>query len=1028
MSGILLFGLIGYRLLPVSDLPSVDYPTIQVSASLPGANPETMASSVATPLEKQFSIIAGVDSMSSVSSLGSVQITVQFTLDRNIDAAAQDVQAAIARAARQLPPNMPSPPTYQKVNPADAPILYLALNSPTLPLSTVDDYAETLLAQRISMINGVAQVSVYGSQQYAVRVQVDPNKLAAYGIGIDEVESAVEQGNVDQPTGTLYGRHQAFTVQATGQLQKAADYRPLIIAYRNGNPVRLQELGRVIDSVQNDKVAAWYNTHDSSARAIVLAIQRQPGANTVAVVDNISRLLPQFRNQIPAAVHIDVLFDRSQSIRASVADVKHTLFIAVCLVILVIFLFLRNLSATIIPSLALPMSIIGTFAAMSLLGYSLDNLSLMALTLCVGFVVDDAIVMLENIVRHMENGEPPMQAALNGSREIGFTIISMTLSLSAVFIPVLFMGGLLGRLLHEFAVTTVVAVLVSGFVSLTLTPMMCSRFIRSEHGKKHGRLYDAFERFFDGMRNTYDRSLQAVMRHRLATLNVSLAVLVATLALFVMIPKGFFPDDDTGQIRGSTEAVQGISFEALREHQMALAKIVAADLNIDGFMSFIGGGGGNNGRIFMRLKPRSERKLDANQVIQELRPKFAQVPGINVYLQNPPTIPMGGMVSKALYQFSLQDTDTKELFHWAPILMARMAEQTNLLQDVTSDLLVANPQVMVEIDRDKASALGVTATQIENALYDAYGERQSSTIYTDINEYWVIVEVEPQFQRDPDALGQLYISSSVTDSNNFPKLIPLSAVARLTRNLGPMSISHVGQLPSVTISFNLVPGVSLGTAVERVQKLQADLHLPATISASFQGSAQVFQSSQQGLLVLLIMAIFVIYLILGILYESFIHPITILSGLPAAGFGALITLILFRLDLNIYGFVGLIMLVGIVKKNAIMMIDFAIDAQRKGKSAAEAIHEGCLLRFRPIMMTTMSALMATLPIALGFGAGGQARRALGLAVVGGLVVSQCLTLYITPVIYIYLESAHQWYLRKRAARHAIQTGIKPAAA
>jgi HAE1 family hydrophobic/amphiphilic exporter-1 len=901
------------------------------------------------------------------------------------------------------------------------------LSSPTLPLSTVDDYAETMLAQRISMINGVAQVSVFGSQQYAVRVQVDPNKLAGYGIGIDEVESAVEQGNVDQPTGTLYGRHQAFTVQATGQLQKAADYRPLIVAYRNGNPVRLQELGRVIDSVQNDKVAAWYNTHDSSARAIVLAIQRQPGANTVAVVDNITRLLPQFRQQIPAAVHIDVLFDRSQSIRASVADVKHTLFIAVCLVILVIFLFLRNLSATLIPSLALPMSIIGTFAAMSLLGYSVDNLSLMALTLCVGFVVDDAIVMLENIVRHMENGEPPMQAALNGSREIGFTIISMTLSLSAVFIPVLFMGGLLGRLLHEFAVTTVVAVLVSGFVSLTLTPMMCSRFIRSEHGKKHGRLYDAFERFFDGMRNTYDRSLQTVMRHRLATLNVSLAVLVATLALFVVIPKGFFPDDDTGQIRGSTEAVQGISFEALREHQMALAKIVAADPNIDGSMSFIGGGGGNNGRIFMRLKPRSERKLNANQVIQELRPKFAQIPGINVYLQNPPTIPMGGMVSKALYQFSLQDTDTKELFHWSPILMARMAEQTNLLQDVTSDLLVANPQVMVEIDRDKASALGVTATQIENALYDAYGERQSSTIYTDINEYWVIVEVEPQFQREPDALGQLYINSSVTDSNGFPKHVPLNAVARLTRNLGPMSISHVGQLPSVTVSFNLVPGVSLGTAVERVQKLQADLHMPATISASFQGSAQVFQSSQQGLLVLLIMAIFVIYLILGILYESFIHPITILSGLPAAGFGALITLILFRLDLNIYGFVGLIMLVGIVKKNAIMMIDFAIDAQRKGKSAAEAIHEGCLLRFRPIMMTTMSALMATLPIALGFGAGGQARRALGLAVVGGLVVSQCLTLYITPVIYLYLESAHQWYLRKHA-RHAIQTGIKPAAA
>jgi HAE1 family hydrophobic/amphiphilic exporter-1 len=836
MSGILLFGIIGYSLLPVSDLPSVDYPTIQVSASLPGANPETMASSVATPLEKQFSIIAGVDSMSSVSSLGGVQITIQFTLDRNIDAAAQDVQAAIARAARQLPPNMPSPPTYQKVNPADSPILYLALSSPTLPLSTVDDYAETMLAQRISMISGVAQVSVFGSQQYAVRVQVDPNKLAAYGIGIDEVESAVEQGNVDQPTGTLYGRHQAFTLQATGQLQKAADYRPLIVTYRNGNPVRLQELGRVIDSVQNDKVASWYN----NTRAIVLAIQRQPGANTVAVVDNITRLLPQFRNQIPAAVHIDVLFDRSQSIRDSVADVEHTLFIAVCLVILVIFLFLRNLSATLIPSLALPMSIIGTFAAMSLLGYSLDNLSLMALTLCVGFVVDDAIVMLENIVRHMENGEPPMEAALNGSREIGFTIISMTLSLSAVFIPVLFMGGLLGRLLHEFAVTIVCAVLVSGFVSLTLTPMMCSRFIRSEHGKKHGPLYNAFERFFDGMRNTYDRSLQMVMRHRLAMLNVSLAVLVATLALFFVTPKGFFPDDDTGQIFGITEAAQGISFDAMREHQMAVAKITAADPNVANFMSAIGGGNANNGRIFMRLKPRSERKLNANQIIQELRPKFAQIPGINVYLQNPPLIRVGGMLTKALYQFSLQDTDTKELYHWSPILMNKIAAITNIFQDVTSDLLVANPQVMVEIDRDKSSALGVTAGQIENALYDAYGERQSSTIYTDINEYWVILEVEPQFQRDPDALGQLYINSSVTDSNGLPKRVPLNAVARLTRNLGPMSISHVGQLPSVTISFNLVPGVSLGTAVEQVQKLQADLHLPATISASFQGSAAGF--------------------------------------------------------------------------------------------------------------------------------------------------------------------------------------------
>jgi len=1011
MFGILMFGLMAYRLLPVSDLPNVDFPTITVSAGLPGASPQTMAAAVATPLEKQFSTIAGIDAMTSSSTMGSSNITLTFSLSRQIDAAAQDVQAAISKTLRQLPPGI-QPPSYNKSNPADSPILYLALTSATMPLSTLDEQAETFLAQRLSTVDGVAQVQVFGSAKYAVRIQVDPKALQARGIGLDEVTAAVSAGNPNLPTGTLWGPQRAYTVLADGSISSAPEFRQLAVTYQNGAPVRLQDVARVLDDVQDSRNASWYD----GRRAIVLAIQRQPGTNTVEVADAVKATVTALSGQLPASVQVNTLYDRSVSIRQSVNDVQLTLLVTLCLVVMVIFLFLKNLSATVIPSLALPFSIIGTFTVMYLMGYSLDNLSLMALTLSVGFVVDDAIVMLENIVRHMEKGKRAMEAALDGAREIGFTILSMTLSLTAVFIPVLLMGGILGRLFHEFAVTIGVAILVSGFVSLTLTPMLCSRFLRPPKEAKHGRFYEATERVYQRSLAFYERTLGWVMDHRPATMLFSLGILVATVLLYPFVPKGFIPTEDQGQIQGTTETLEGASFENMRDHQLAVADIVQRDPNIAHYMSTVGGGTMNQGRLSIRLKPRGER-LPADQVVRELNAKLNSVTGIRTYLSLPQSIRIGGRPTKTLYQFTLQSADIDALYENAAKL-ERVLRGIPTLQDVTTDLQIKNPQVSVQIDRDRATSLGVTVQQIEQGLYDAYGSRQVSTIYTPNNQYWVILELLPEYQRDPSALGLLYLRSQ------SGRLIPLTSVASASNDVGPLSVNHSGQLPSVTLSFNLPPGVSLGTAVNDVQKA-ARQTLPSTISTGFSGTAQAFQSSQQGLFFLLLLAIVVIYIVLGILYESFIHPLTILSGLPFAGFGALLTLFIFRTELSIYAFVGIIMLVGLVKKNAIMMIDFALEAERtEGKSPREAIIEACSVRFRPIMMTTMSALMGTLPIAIGWGAGGESRRPLGLAVVGGLAFSQLITLYVTPVVYTYLDALQHWFGR-RAKRRPVE---EPAAA
>jgi hydrophobic/amphiphilic exporter-1 (mainly G- bacteria), HAE1 family len=1019
---LLLVGVAAFPLLPVAPLPQVDFPTIQVSASLPGASPETMASNVAQPLERQFSLIAGLSQMTSTSGIGSTQITLQFDLNRPIDAAALDVQAAINASTGQLPANLPNPPTFRKTNPADSPIMLVTVQSKTLPLTQANDYADNILAQQISQINGVGLVTIGGVQKPAVRVQIDPTKIAALGISLEDIRGVIANVSVNQPKGTVDGPSQSFTVYTNDQLLKAEPWNDIVLAYKNGAPIRIRDVGVAVDGPENNKIAAWGyrgaadpDSGIDNGRGILLVIFKQPGANVIETVDAIKAALPHLQASIPPTVNVNILIDRTQTIRASVRDVEHTLMLTIALVVLVIFVFLRSVPATLIPSVTVPLALTGTFAVMYVVGFSLDNLSLMALTISVGFVVDDAIVMLENIYRHVEDGMAPMEAALKGASEIGFTIISISVSLVAVFIPLLLMGGIVGRLFREFAVTVTLTIAVSVMVSLTLTPMLCSRFLKDEHG----RLYQLFERGFDAMLNGYKRGLGVVLKHQFLTLCVFLLTLASTVALFIVIPKGFFPQQDTGFIFGSAQSAQDSSFASMNQRMIEFADIVRQDPDVSGVAMFGNSSQFNAGNFFIALKPKDEgRKLSADQIIARLRPKLARVEGASLLMQAGQDINVGGRLARTQYQYTLTDANLDELNEWAPKLLTRLQELPQLT-DVASDIQNAATTASLTIDRDRASSLGITPAVIDSTIYDAIGQRQVSQYFTQINSYHVVLEVTPQMQSDPSLFSRLYITSPITGQQ-----VPLSSLVKMdTTKTAYLSISHQSQFPAVTLSFNLAPDVALGEAVNAINKVQAQMGLPQALSGSFQGSAKAFGDSLRSEPYLIAAALIAVYIVLGLLYESYIHPLTILSTLPSAGVGALLILMAGGYDLTVIALIGIILLIGIVKKNGIMMVDFALTAERdQGMKPEEAIYQACLLRFRPIMMTTMCALLSGLPLMLGHGAGSELRRPLGYAMVGGLILSQALTLFTTPVVYLYLDRAHYWYVSRKEAKRKKKGG------